>query len=144
MTIKSTKMVVWKLEFLVILQNFFHCGSTQPCGASLSIHCNGNRRRQLYWSNVMDWPLPLQYKKRPMYWSRWLPCCVYGQFGVTHFMLAKAWINLHWSSNQWLVYASDFDADVHRCIRQKERPLYWSTMHTLTTHALIYIEKRRS
>ena len=66
-------LVVWKHELLVILQNFFHCGSTQPCGASLSLHYNGNRRRQLYWSNVMDWPLPPNYKKRPMYWSTCAP-----------------------------------------------------------------------
>ena len=53
-------------------QKFFHCGSMQPCEASLYIHYNGNRRRQLYWSNVMDWPLPPQYKKRPMYWSTFI------------------------------------------------------------------------
>ena len=61
MTIKSTKwyawtciqpLVVWTHEFLVTLQKFFHCCSTQPCGASLSIHYDVNRRRQLYWSNV--------------------------------------------------------------------------------------------
>ena len=60
---------MWKLDFLVILQKFFHSGPTQPSGASLSIHYNGNRRRQLCWSNVMDWPLLSHYKKRPMYWS---------------------------------------------------------------------------
>ena len=61
---------MWKHQFLVILQNFFHCGSTQPAGAMLSIHYNDNRRRQLYVSNVMDWPLPPLHKKRPMYWSK--------------------------------------------------------------------------
>ena len=56
-------LVVWKHEFLVILQRFFHCGFTQLCGASLPIHYNGNRRRQLHWSIVMDWPLPPQWKR---------------------------------------------------------------------------------
>ena len=58
-----------KIRFLGYTPEIFHSSPMQPCGASLSIHYNGNRRRQLYWSNVMDWPLPPQYKKRPMHWA---------------------------------------------------------------------------
>ena len=91
-------MVVWKHEFLVILQKFFHCSLKQPCGASLSIHYNGNGRRQLYWSNVKDWPLSPQYKKRPMYWSTSRQATMLTAF---IFQICFAFANVMWES--WMI-----------------------------------------
>ena len=57
MTLKITKMALVnmyltiggvKIRVLGYTPEIFHCGPTQPCGASLSIHYHGIRRRQLY------------------------------------------------------------------------------------------------
>ena len=72
MTIKITKMALVnmyltiggvKIRFLGYTPEFF---SQWPhaalWGLTFDIY-SGNRRRQLYWSNIMDWPLPPNTKR---------------------------------------------------------------------------------